>query len=530
MKRIVRNISKHRVVSLAMYLILLCVVGSSCNKIVDVDPFHAASEEQQWQKIEDARTALMGVYGLTRAALVENNGHWLNGDLRGGDFTVVKGARNESQLRGIVENKLSKPYAMYQQLANWRRFYAAINAAAVFIERAPGIVERDRSYSEANLELDVAQARALRAFNYFYMVRIWGDVPLITKSFDNGIFKEFPVTDAETVLTYAKNELLAVLPNLPYEFGSSSSQYYGRDPDEWRGLAFNKLWAYACLAHIAAWQGNYTDVETYTKFILDNSTKISAKLTDIESLVLPTTAGFYNSEGNATLRGSKILAFNFPSEGNKAIENTQSGHLEQLTLAHPFVRKTYPDIYVSKDSLFSIFDDMDDFRFGIDTANMVYKTNYVYNMNADIPIFSKIKVVQNGATTDGDFAVFGSALVFTRLEELTLLRAEALVALNRGSEAITPLNTIRLTRGLRSLSYLKDFQEDDAKLLHAIFEERRRELMGEGWRWYDLIRRQKLVQDDPSFLELIHNGGIYWPIANEVLANNSLIHQNNYWK
>src|SRR5699024_5028611 len=125
-------------------------------------------------------------------------------------------------------------------------------------------------------------------------------------------------------------------------------------------------------------------------------------------LVSSTPTGIFNSEAGASLRGSKIIAFNFPSESSKLVENTQSGHLEQLTLAYPFVRKTYPDIYVSKDSLYSIFDNLDDLRFGTDTATMLYKSNYVFNMNADIPVFSKIKVVQNGSNTDGDYAVFGS--------------------------------------------------------------------------------------------------------------------------
>jgi len=529
MKKMINSLKARKYKS-RLWLGMLALVLASCNKIVDIDVYHAASEEEQWSKIEDARTALMGIYGLTRAALVENNGHWLNGDVRGGDFTVTKGARDESQLRAVQDNKLTNPSQILTQFSNWRRFYAAINAAAVFIERAPQIVEKDRSYPKSNLDLDIAQARALRAFNYFYMVRIWGDVPLITQSFDNGTFREFPKTDAQTVLNYAKSELLAVLPVLPFEFGSENNQYYGQNPEEWHGSLFNKIWAYACLAHIAAWEGNYADVETYTKFILDNRSQIDAAFTSIEGLVSPSTTGLFNSEASATLRGSKIIAFNFPAEGTKLVESTQTGHLEQLTMAYPFVRKTYPDIYVSKDSLYTIFDDVDDLRFGIDTATMLYKSNYIFNMNADIPLFSKIKVIQNGSNADGDYAVFGSALVFTRLEEISLLRAEALVALNRGTEAMIPLNAVRTTRGLRAVSYLKDFGEDNTRLLNGIFAERRRELMGEGWRWYDLTRRQKLLKDDPEFTALIEKGGIYWPIAKEVLAANSLITQNGYWK
>src|SRR5690606_32022174 len=139
-----------------------------------------------------------------------------------------------------------------------------------------------------------------------------------------------------------------------------------------------------------------------------------------------------------------------------------------------------------------------------------------------------IKVVQNGSNTDGDFAVFGSALVFSRLEEISLLRAEALVALNRGAEAIVPYNEIILTRGLTAQSYLKDFGEDDARLLNAILDERGIELVGQGCRWYDMIRGQELLRGDGALLNLIENGGIYWPVATDVLNANSSVTQKGY--
>lgn len=506
-----------------LFFCLFAVGLVSCKKVLDVNPYHAASEEEQWNKIEDARSALMGIYGLTRAAMAENNRHWVCGDLRKGDFSVS----SRADLAAVVNNDLLKPHPLINGISNWRKFYAAINAASIFIERAPEILEKDPSYSEKTLEYDIAQARALRAFNYFYMVRIWGDVPLITHSYDNGSFKQVNKTDGQTVLNYAKGELREALNVLPYAFGTNQSQYYSQNPDYWRGMLFNKISAYAILAHIAAWEGNYADVETYTDFILNHNTEISAVFTPVE--LLTSATGLFNSETGLSIRGSKIIAFNFPF-GERGAEATQTGHIEQFTLAYPLVKKAYPDIYVSKDSLYAIFKEVDDLRFGIDTATHLYRKNYINNMNAEMPIFSKINVIQNGVNTDGDYAVFGSAIVFTRLEEISLLRAEALVALNRGAEAIAPYNEVRSTRGFQEQSYKKDFNQDDQKLLNAIFEERRKELMGEGWRWYDQVRRQKIIKDNSAFLELIRNGGIYWPVAKDVLTENLQITQNNYWQ
>ncbi|HRB80221.1 MAG TPA: RagB/SusD family nutrient uptake outer membrane protein, partial [Niabella sp.] len=66
-------------------------------------------------------------------------------------------------------------------------------------------------------------------------------------------------------------------------------------------------------------------------------------------------------------------------------------------------------------------------------------------------------------------------------------------------------------------------------IIKEIFAERRRELVGEGWHWYDQIRQNRILRNDPSFNTLLDQDGIYWPIAQEVLNRNPLIVQNTYW-
>ena len=110
------------------------------------------------------------------------------------------------------------------------------------------------------------------------------------------------------------------------------------------------------------------------------------------------------------------------------------------------------------------------------------------------------------------------------------MHAEALAVLNRPEDALVDLNTLRGVRNLRSLSYAKDLQGNVKNLLKEIFQERRRELMGEGHYWFDRVREARVVGDDRTMVELVNNGGVYWPVAGEVLRHNTAITQNEYWK
>src|SRR5690606_9531855 len=105
------------------------------------------------------------------------------------------------------------------------------------------------------------------------------------------------------------------------------------------------------------------------------------------------------------------------------------------------------------------------------------------------------------------------------------LRAEALAVLGEQNGAIDLLNRIRENRGLLNYS-----PESNGDLIDAIFLERQRELMGEGHRWYDIVRYNKIKNNDPEFIERIQNGGIYWPISEAILQQNSLLVQNTFWQ
>jgi hypothetical protein len=350
------------------------------------------------------------------------------------------------------------------------------------------------------------------------MVRIWGDVPFIISSYD-GQFENKPRDNQEKIMAWVEQEMFAAAQDLPYRYSVGDPQqqgnYYNEGSGRWDGTLARKLTAYAVLAHVAAWQGNYPDVASYTKVVMDDYGKAGNGFVDTGHLTDPN--GFFMNK-----RTNHLFGFNF-DWGHVAAGFT--GHIEELTLAEPIVNKTLPDIFLPKDSILSIFDEANDERFSLDSLGNPGPERYFANFNGKYPIFSKIKSVMGGSISDPSFRIFSSAIVFTRLEDVTLLRAEALAVLGERNSAIEHLNMIRTRRGLKGYTEIAN-----GDLLDAVFKERQRELMGEGHRWYDLVRYNRIRLNDPKFSDLLTNGGTYWPISRVVITQNDKLKQNQYWQ
>ena len=78
---------------------------------------------------------------------------------------------------------------------------------------------------------------------------------------------------------------------------------------------------------------------------------------------------------------------------------------------------------------------------------------------------------------------FTSPIPLFRISEMYLIAAEG-----KGLSGQKWLNEIRKERGLSELN-----AADEEEMLDYVLEERRHELMGEGHRWYDLVRTGKFV-------------------------------------
>lgn len=534
---------------LTVAVIITTTISISCKKVENVQSAHLQADAQNWKTVADGRTNLFGAYGLMRSALASDNTQWLMGDLRSGDFIST----GREDLNAIIDGRLNASYPIISKLSNWRRFYAVINACSIFIERSAEIVANDARYTKLNNQVDIAQAKALRALAYFYLVRTWGDVPLLISSND-GDFVQLPRTSQARVLSFCKTQLMEAAQVLPFRYGDTDpilpGLYYGDNLAQWQGTALTRISAYCLLAHIAAWEQNYIDCEVYTKFVIDNYAKLAsnANPTAIRYLAINELTATFPGSGPEQVnpflykRLTQLIGFSFEYATNSA---TTTGHIEELTLAQPIIPKTKPEIYVPKEKIREIFTDPKDLRFGVDSVATkdawrndkyatVYQPYYFTNYSSERPIFSKIRAIGASRAT-GNFLMYSSAVLFTRLEEITLLRAEALAVLGQRGEAINALNRAAQLRG--TSPFLESSTDD---VLDAIFAERRRELMGEGWRWYDIIRYNRIKNPSGTFMtkngmpltfaQADAAGALYWPVAQDVIKANPSVKQNAFWQ
>ncbi|HVI48123.1 MAG TPA: RagB/SusD family nutrient uptake outer membrane protein [Chitinophaga sp.] len=486
-------------------IILLLAVGFiSCKKMLDIPSHRALTEDNMWQNKNDARAGLDACYALLRAAMANENAHWVYGDLRGRDFQVTR----RGDLQAAAESNLNASFSTMAEWRDWRRFYAAIAQCNLTINKLPEVVKRDYRYSPNDMRLDLAQAQYLRAFLYYYMVRIWGDVPLVTTTAD-GSAKKIPRENQQKVLDYAAAEAYTSIEGLPWKYNGQSPEqqgdYRGQGESHHKSIFATKGMAYTLLAHIYAWKENYAKALEYADIVINSQSQTGYNLSTVDDL----------TRLNGGFRGrTDYNIFQIDMNFDHA-EISTTGQLEDWTLREPYIPKRESEIYVSKDSILNIYGEAHDQR----------PQYFFTKMEEAFPMFYKMKQINNDVKNP-TLKLYSSCIIVFRYEELYLLRAECRARLGMDN-AVDDLNTVRNRRSLKNVNGA--LVKGNA-LLDAILLERRRELIGEGWYWYDLVHFKKVPQYTRLTAADVSNGAVYWPLSQEALSNNPALVQNNFWK
>jgi len=147
---------------------LLILLLASCNKILIEKPKTVAVENfyNTAQEIESATNAiyqpLRSNNMVEQIVILDAHTDWGYGRGSRADYNAMQGF-NAANINNAG--------------ARWNIFYLAIRNANLVIQNAPN----GSSISQEDIDRNVAEAKFLRAFSYFQLVRNWGGIPLRTE-------------------------------------------------------------------------------------------------------------------------------------------------------------------------------------------------------------------------------------------------------------------------------------------------------------------------------------------------------------
>lgn len=444
----------------------------SCEDFVDIDsPNFQMVTEDVYGKEETTIAAIKGIYNQLYVANFSTYGVSLLGAISG-DLII---ARTDTYLPFDQHElfSINTPDASFNQNI-WSSAYNMI----YMINRALEGLQIANIKDDLRQDLR-GQVLFIRAFTYFYLTNLYGDVPLLLTS-DYEFNAVAPRNPLEEVWKQIENDLDEALILL------SKSREYTDDERFYVNLSAVE----ALRARVYLYSKDWVNAELFSSKVIGRT-------------------GLYGLEENPEnvfLANSKEAIWQISPDG---IHNFVPEEANQFVL---LVNSTGTTISGNKSlsgDFVSSLDKVDKRNIWIGEA--ISDTEQAY--------FAEKYWFEN----DGEIQQYSTAL---RLAEQYLIRSEARANQNKLNGAISDLDRIRERAGIDLIGNIKPNIEQQA-LLDSIMLERKRELFSEwGHRWLDLKRTGKVYttfSNSPTW----QSTDILYPIPGEERLRNPFLTQND---
>lgn len=452
-------------IKLTLLFFGLVALLSCSDDFVDVESPDANSEDF-FNTEDDYKDALIGAYDLLQSSYL----NVMLGEIAS-DNTLA-GGESATDVLGIQEIDDMRHTPVNQELRNiWSWMYAGANRANYIMEF------QDKTDFNGKDQI-LAQARFLRSYYYFELVKWFGDVPYaLDKRIQFGDQFELDRTPKAEIYAQIEADLIYAAGILP-----ATQDEAGRITKGAAQALLGKVYLYQEKFNEAAdvldqvIAGPYDLVSDYnTIFEQDGENNIESvfeiQYSDKEG------AGFgclQCSEGNVAVGFNGIrnysgpdfdsgFSFNVPTQ--KAVDFFEPGDLRK-------------DVAILDIVLWSASN-------GSTYSEGFEHTGY----------YNRKYIARQGDLNTGDANLTNpNNYRAIRFADVLLMAAEAY---NRGginnSLAQSYLNRVRVRAGLPELTVL------GRELTDAIYKERRVELLGEGHQFFDLVRTGRAAQEIPGF-------------------------------
>jgi tetratricopeptide (TPR) repeat protein len=444
-------------------VLLLLVCFTSCRKYLDKVPLDSVNTENFWKTEEDAIAAINGAYQPLQWPKLYNLRLWTT-DIWAGNSVVGAGGGTD----GIETQDISNFVTTTDNAAAldiWRGPAPGILRSNMVLENVPGM-----NISEALKNRILGEARFLRAYYYFILVRLFGDVPLLTKpqyAGDNLRPVRTPKAQVYDQIIQDFTEAINLLP--------TKQSYSGTDI----GRA-SKGAAMGMLAKVYLTLGNYQKTVELCQQLSTMGYALNANYSDNFN---PQTENSPESLFEVQYSGKTSYSF-WSNENQASWVSTFTGPRNSDFVGGGYGWNQPTQEFVSS---YEAGDKRKDatilYQGGPQFDGKTYSSTYSttgYNLRKFLVPKS---ISPDYDTNPANFPVL-------RYADVLLMWAEALNELGKTAEAQLPssnstatLNKVRARAGLPDVTGLSQ-----AELRNKILHERRVELAFEGHWWFDLIR------------------------------------------
>lgn len=565
----------------------ICVIAgfSSCSDFLVIEPQNEIIFDKFWNEKADVDAVIAGCYsGLQEEAVVKRMMVW--GEFRSDNI----GPGSNVQSDGNLEKLLKENIDAKNSYTDWKDFYSVINRCNTVIKYAPGVAADDPAYLESELKANIAEMVALRSLCYFYLIRTFRDVPYSTEPFtDDDQTMDLPATKFDAVVD-------SLIKDLEYVKGYAVKRY-PVTKELYQTGRVTQDFIHSLLCELYLWKKDYQNCIRYADLVIEskkaiyeeNRQKRTSTITtddDIDRfngfpLVSNSSSTNYFGDAYSILFGSDRsytdqvnqeiifqLVYSDNPQGTGMIANgavnsfygnsqSTTGLVAPSDYVYAQIDATGQDrkVYAEKNKMY-------DARIYI---NHTYRGSGSSNSNKSINKYTTtdIEISASGGTTPtaSYYEKYtqnqnGSNWIIYRLTDIMLLKAEALTQLvHEGEDADAEYNRSLIDRAFylvnavnkRSVcqtqlqdTLLRANYSSKGDMETLVLQERQRELMFEGKRWFDLVRlsqrkgntqvlKAAALQKATTGSGLISNhlskmDAIYWPYnLDEIKVNKNLV-------
>ena len=452
---------------------LLGLAVTGCDYL-NVDPTSEIPQSQMWQNQRDVNAGIAEIYASFRTALRTNWFSW--GEMRSDNFVLYQ--ELPSEYSKLILNQMTTDLPS----TNWTTLYKVISNTNFAIQNIP-----DADITDQALKNDyLAQAYAMRALCYFYAVRVWGAVPVYLSPVDN-------LANAEVKGRTPKDEVLrdVIIPDL-----EMAESLINPANVERKRISRNAI--YAILADAQMWLGEWEAADaTIDRFMAANGSPSSAT----------TNSKVVFEKDMTKLKTTFVEALNNKSGDNNPTVDEYGDPNEFIFVIHQNIGEAGLNNYsliwsilgcgMGQGSVVVLSPKLQEIYESAAVRAPIDKRfeNYLCPSKSSAESYQVHKYMANGARVNyQDYINCQVAYPIYRYTDVLLMQAEVKANLDKWQDALNLVQFVLERAGVASkLASLSEFSSRD-ELIDYILDQKQIEQVGEGKRWFDLVRNHRVVQ------------------------------------